>query len=204
MEQKDKLKNAIRGLAKIQLHIDSNGGPEENGELFEEYFHIRATILVSFGLPESDNFGKILFVKTLPTDKDIENIINNLKQAASDYLLPPAKPEAKILEEAIELKLDPEQVLPEFGITAHKYTFFVYNEILLAKRDHPMAVLEALRLADDPKTLNLLGVVALTKNFGEEEKKMLEFLNAKGIKYLDLYLSAFQIDGKDEPVKDFL
>lgn len=40
MEQQDKLKNAIRGLAKIQLHIDISGGPEENGELFEEYFHI--------------------------------------------------------------------------------------------------------------------------------------------------------------------
>lgn len=201
MEQQDKLKNAIRGLAKIQLHIDSNGGPEENGELFEEYFHIRAKILASFGLPDSDNFGKILFVKTLPTDKDIENIINNLKQAATDYLLSPAKTEAQILEEAIELKLDPEQVLPEFGITSHLYTLFVYKEILLAKRDHPLAVLEALRLADDPKTLNLLGVLALTKNFGEEEKKMLEYLNAKGIKYLDLYLSAFQLDGKDEEIE---
>lgn len=201
MEQYDKLKNAIRALAKIQLHIDSNGGPEENGELFEEYFQIRAKILASFGLPDSDNFGKILFVKSPPTDKEIENIINNLKKTATDHLLSPARTEAQILEEAIELKSDPEQVLPEYGITAHLYTLFVYKEILLAKRDHPLAVLEALRLADDPKTLNLLGLVALTKNFGEEEKKMLEYLNTKGIKYLDHYISAFQLDGKDEEIE---
>lgn len=201
MEQKDKLINAIRGLAEIQLHIDSNGGPEENGELFEEYFRIRACILASFGLPDNDSFGKILFFKSLPTDKDIATIVNNLKQAATEYLLSPAKTETQILDEAIEQKLEPEKVLPEFGITSHLYTLFVYKEILLAKKDHPLAVLEALRLADEPKTLNLLGIVALTKNFGEEEKKMLEYLNAKGIKYLDLYISAFQLDGKDEEIQ---
>ena len=182
MEEKSKLKNTIRSLAKIQLHIDSNGGPEENGELFEEYFYIRAKILASFGLPDSNKYGEILFVKTQPTDNDIENIINKLKQAASDYLLSPAKTDVQILEEAVELKLDPEQVLPEFGITSHLYTLFVYKEILLTKRDEPLAVLEALRLANDKKTLNLLGIVALAKNFGEEEKKMLEYLNTKGVK----------------------
>lgn len=201
MEQQDKLKNAIRGLAKIQLQIDNNGGPENNGELFEKYFNIRAGILSRFGLPDSEHFGKILFVKSLPTDKDVDSIIDNLKRAATEYLLSPAKTEAQILDEAIEKKLEPEQVLAEFGITAHLYTLFVYKEILLAKRDHPIAVLEALRLADEPKTLNLLGIVALTKNFGEEEKKMLEYLNAKGIKYLDHYISAFQLDGKDEEIQ---
>ena len=198
MEEKSKLKNTIRSLAKIQLHIDSNGGPEENGELFEEYFYIRAKILASFGLPDSNKYGEILFVKTQPTDNDIENIINKLKQAASDYLLSPAKTDVQILEEAVELKLDPEQVLPEFGITSHLYTLFVYKEILLTKRDEPLAVLEALRLANDKKTLNLLGIVALAKNFGEEEKKMLEYLNTKGVKYLDLYIPAFQLEGKAE------
>ena len=59
MERQDKLKSAIRGLAKIQLDIDNNGGPEGNGELFEEYFHIRAKILSSFGLPDSDTLGKM-------------------------------------------------------------------------------------------------------------------------------------------------
>lgn len=204
MEQQDKLKNVIRSLAKIQLHIDNSGGPEENGELFEKYLHIRAKLLAGFGLPDSKDFGKILFVKSLPTDKDVDTIFNNLKKAATEYLLSPVKTEAQILEEAIANKLEPEQVLPELGITSHLYTLFVYKEILLAKRDHPLAVLKALRLADDPKTLNLLGIVALTKNFGEEEKKMLEYLNARGIKYLDHYISAFQLDDKDEEIQQSL
>lgn len=198
MQKEDKLKDAIRSLAKMQLHIDSKGGPEENGDLVDSYYNIRANILSSFGLPDSDTFGKLLFVEHLPTDTEIETIINNLKQEATNYLLAPAKTETQILEEAIENKLDPEQVLPEFGITSHLYTQFVYKEILLTKRDNPLSVLAALRLANDPKTLNLLGIVALCKNFGEEEKKMLEYLNAKGIKYLDIYVSAFQLDGKDE------
>jgi hypothetical protein len=166
--QHDKLKDAIRGLAKMQLHIDSKGGPGENGDLVDSYYNIRANILSSFGLPDSDTFGKLFFVEHLPTDTEIETIINNLKQAATNYLLAPAKTETQILEEAIENKLDPEQVLPEFGITSHLYTQFVYKEILLTKRDNPLSVLAALRLANDPKTLNLLGIVALCKNFGEE------------------------------------
>jgi hypothetical protein len=105
------------------------------------------------------------------------------------------------LEEAIKLKLAPEEVLPELGIITHLYTLFVYKEILLANRDHPLAVLEALRLTNDPRTLKLLGIVALTKNFGEEERKMLDYLNAKGIKYLDHYISAFQPDGKDKEIQ---
>lgn len=201
MEQQDKLKNKIKDLTKIQLHIDNNGGPEENEELFEEYFHIRAKILERFGLPDSDTFGKILFVKSLPTDKEVGTIINNLKKAATEYLLSPIKTEAEILDEAIKKKLDPKQVLPEFGITLHLYTIFVYKEILITKRDQPLAVLEALRLADNQKTLSLLATVAMTKNFGEEEKKIFEYLNTKGIKYLDHFVFAFQFDGKKEEIE---
>lgn len=202
MKQQDKLKNEIKDLAKIQLHIENSSNPEETIELFKEYFHIREKLLTSFGLPNNDTFGEILFVKSLlPTDKEVDRIINNLKETRTEYLLSPVKTETQILIKAVENKLEPEQVLAEFGITSHLYTKFVYKEILLTKRDHPSAVLEALRLADDPKTLNLLGIVALTKNFGEEEKKMLEYLNAKNIKYLDYYIPAFQIDRKDEEIQ---
>jgi hypothetical protein len=43
--QLDKLKDGIGGLTKMQLHIDSKGGSEENGDLFESYFNIRANVL---------------------------------------------------------------------------------------------------------------------------------------------------------------
>lgn len=201
MEQKDKLRSAIRSLAELQLQIDKSGGPEENSEIFEEYFRIRGMVLGSFGLPETDEFGKIFYLDNIPTDNEIETIIKNLKQAATDYLLAPAKTESQILGEAITEQLGPGQVLPVLGITPHLYTMFVYKEILLAKRDDAASVLAALRLADEPKTLNLLGIVALTKNFGEEEQKMLEYLNDKGIKYLDHYVSAYQLDGKDEEIQ---
>ncbi len=198
MEQFDILKNALRGLTKIQLHLDSLDSPAEDGEGFEAYFQIRASILKNFGLPNSDDYAKIFFVKSIPTDIELDVIIKNLQQAASEYLLAPVKTEGQILQEAIELQSAPEQVLSELGISRHIYTDFVYKEILLAKQDHPLSVLEALRLADEPKTLNLLGIVALCKVFGEEEAQMLEYLKTKGIKYLDYYLSAFQLNGKDK------
>jgi hypothetical protein len=203
MEQLDKLKEEIRDLAKIQLHTDSNVEPKENRVLIEEHSRIRAKVLAKFGLPNSDDFGKILFVKSLPTEKEVNTIINNLKKAATEYWLSPAKTEAQILEESIQNKLNPEQVFAELGITKHLYTIFVYNEILLNKLDHPLSVLKAMRLANDPKTLNLLGVVALTKNL-VVKKEMLEYLSNKGIKYLDNYISAFQLDGKEKDIKQSL
>lgn len=200
MEQYEILKNALRGLAKIQLHLDSLNSPTEDGEGFEAYFQIRAGILKSFGFPNNDDYGKILFVKSIPTDNELDAMIKNLQQIATEYLLTPVKTESQILEEAIDLKLEPEQIFPELGITQHIYTDFVYKEILLTRREHSLSVLEALRLADEPKTLNLLGIVALCKVFGEEEAQMLQYLNKKGIKYLDLYLSAFQLNEKGKEV----
>ncbi len=201
MEQKNILKSAIRALANIQLHIDKNGGPEKNGELFEEYFRLRANILASFGLPDSDYFGDIFFVKTYPKEKDIEDIIYNLRQVATNYLLSPVKTDNQILEEAVEQKLPPELVFHELGLRGHIYTYFVYNKILLAKRDSPRAVLEALRLANEPKIMTLLGHVAMARYLGEEKKKMLEYLEAKGVKYLYQYMTTFQSDKKADKIQ---
>ncbi|MCE9540404.1 MAG: hypothetical protein K8R85_14485 [Bacteroidetes bacterium] len=201
MEQYDILKNALRGLAKIQLHLDSIGGPAENSEIFEEYCQIRESILQRFGLPNSNTYGNIFFVKSIPTDTELDAMIKNLQQTASEYLLAPVKTEAQMLQEAIDQKIASEQVLSELGITQHIYTNFVYREILLTKKDNSLSVLEALRLADEPKTLNLLGIVALCKVFGEEEQNMLQYLTEKGIKYLEPYLSAFQLNGKDKEIE---
>lgn len=201
MDNNDKLIHAIVELTNIQLQIDSNGGPEKNGEFFDNYFHARARILACFGLPDSDEFGKILLVKTFPSDEDLDNIIANLKQSATDYLLSPVKTEGQILEDAIQQGFAPEKVLPELGISAHVYTLFVYREILLAKKDHPLSVLEALRLANNPKTLNSLGIVGLSKKLSDEEIKILNYLKSKGIKYLDQYIASYQFDANKEEIK---
>jgi hypothetical protein len=109
---------------------------------------------------------------------------------ADDYLLSPVKTEKKLLEEAIDLQIEYIQVLPELGIITHIYTIFVYEEILLKKRDNPLSVLEALRLASESDSLDLLGKLKVLPNIKEEERKeILDCLRSRGIKYLDQYLA---------------
>jgi hypothetical protein len=193
------LKKELLELAKLQLFINSHGGFEKNESLCDEHLARGLKMLQNFGLPTTKVYVDILFVDKLPTDADLDAIIKRLIQAAKDYLSSPVKTEIQILEEAVKTKADHQQILPELGITLHIYTQFVYDHILLEKRDTPANVLEALRLANTPRTLNLLGIVALAKSLGEEEKQMMDELYGMGIKYLDLYLTAYRVE--DEKTK---
>ena len=162
------LKKELLELAKIQLYIDSHGGVEKNGNLFDDHHERRLIILRHFGLPATNENVELLFVDKMPSDADLDAIIKKLKISAVDHLSKPIRSEIQILEEAIREKTPYDVVMGELKITNHIYTKFVYHHILLTKRDTPAIVLEALRLADTPRTLNLLGIVALAKALGEQ------------------------------------
>lgn len=204
MEKEYFLNDAIKDLAKVQLSCDTTKDHSENAELLDLYCYLRGKILEHFGLPNTIEFGRCLAVEELPNDKDVEVIIERLHQEAVDFFSAPIKTETEVLKEAVINKRNSEEVLSELGITRHIYTEFVYDEILLKEKDNPANVLRALQRANDSKLLNLLGIIALCKKFGKEEKEMFGILLEKGIKYLDQYLSAYKLDGKDEEVKQNL
>jgi len=190
----NELKKELLELAKIQLYIDSQGGVEKNGNLFDDHHERRLIILRHFGLPATNENVELLFVDKMPSDADLDAIIKKLKISAVDHLSKPIRSELQILEEAINYKTPVDLVMGELKITNHIYTQFVYHHILLTKRDSPAIVLEALRKADTPRTINLLGIVALAKALGDEEKQMMEELYANGIKYLNEYLTAYRVE----------
>ncbi len=192
MNNADKVKKAIRALAKTMTDLKEAGGPEGDGKLFEEYMHLQENILQRFGLPASPAFANILVTEGMPTDTEIEGIIEKLSAAATEYLLSPAKTDTQMLEEAIEEQLPPEQVLPYLGITMHLYTNFVYNDIFLAGKADIPETLAALKLGNDPKNLRLLGMLALSHDMGPEEAKMRQTLEARGVPYLQAFLDSFE------------
>ncbi len=191
MQYKEKLQKAIRSLAQMQANLTKAGGPEKDNALFEEYMHLQENILQRFGLPASPDFGNLLLTDANPTDAEVETIIENLKTAATEYLLAPAKTDTRMMEEALEAQLPPEQVLPYLGITMHLYTNFVYNDIFLAGKAAIPETLAALRLANDPQNLRLLGMLALSHEEGEEEAQMRKTLEARNIPYLTQFLDSF-------------
>ncbi len=190
----NELKKELLELAKIQLYIDSHGGNEKNGALCDDHLARGLKILHHFGLPTTDEYVELLFVYKMPTDADLNNTIRKLIIAAQVHLSAPIKTDVQILEEAVKEDKPYDVVFGELGITDHIYSQFVYHHILRTKRDSPAAVLEALRKADTPRTMNLLGIVALAKALGEDEKKMMEELYGMGIKYLNEYLAAYRVE----------
>jgi hypothetical protein len=185
-------------LLSLQKNLDQLGGIEKNGILFEEYLMLRAKILSVFGLPDSNEYATIFSPKKETVEKSVQSIIEMLHLTAHAYLSSTPETEQAILEKALLNSSKAEHILPILGISTHLYTIYVYNEVFLKKKDNPAAVLEALKLADSPKTLNILGILALSDNFGEEEKTMLEYLNRVGIKYLSDYIGAYRIENKKE------
>ena len=188
MEQHEKLVNTIRDLVENQILIGTEG---ETREVLIKDTHLRAKILADFGLPNKSKNRRILVTESKDVEKEVETISNNLIQALFKWRL-------HVLESAIERELAPHGILETLKIPPHLYMLYVYREILLKKRDSPTAVLEALYLANDRDTLSKLATVALSENFGKEEQEILEQLRAKGIKYLDEYVSAYQFEGKKE------
>lgn len=179
----------IKDIIALQLAIDRNGGPSGCGHLFEQYHNKRAKIMADFGLPRNLVYENIFFVKSQPTDEDIQAIINRLKEAAADFLLSSPKSDMQLLKEAVESRLAPNLVFSELGITSHIYNYFVYNNILLVQKDSPKSVLNAFNSANDLDTLGLLGRLASTKENSEQKGEIINQLNKRNISYIDDFVA---------------
>jgi hypothetical protein len=186
MKQNDNLNHALTELAKLQTALDEKGGPAEDGQLFEQILEVQDEILKSFGLPATSDNGNLLWFGSLPTDSEVENRIKQLHETATNYLLSNAKPGLQILREAQEFNQDPFVVLPELKISTHTYTFFVYNEILLKKKDTVENILHDLELVNYPEVLEAIG--NLEQAQAEKSVQIIQFLKETGVKYLDEFL----------------
>lgn len=184
-----KLKKDFVTLVKMQIHIDNNGGPSENGALFEEYLVLREKILKRFGLPEIEDFAKIFTVDTQPSQLEIDERIKELHRVATDYLLSAAKSEHQILKDAQENRESPVNILPELGIETHSYTLFIYNYILLFKRDTVENILAELKKSNNSKILTALG--NLEQGNVKDPEKVIQKLKRAGIKYIDDFIKTF-------------
>ncbi len=182
----DILKKQLKELAEMDITLQNKGGPPEDGELFEKILHIQDAILGRFQLPVKSDFENILWFKTPPTDMELENRIKKLNQTAQNYLLSKSLPEIKILEDAQETKESPFNVLPELQIITHSYTIFVYNKILLLRKDTPENVLKDLKIANSDYNLDQLG--RLASGILDNEVEVIQELKEKGIKYIDQFI----------------
>lgn len=183
MENHEFLKPALSGLAKFQIALEKEGGPSGNGQLFEQILDIQNGILKSFGLPATSENESLLWFKTLPSDMELEERIKQLHEAATEYNLSNPKPELEILREAQETQESAFSVLPELKVSTHVYTIFVYDQILLKRKDSVENILQELKLVSNhPKALDAIGSVEFSRLANEAE--VIEALETIGVKYI--------------------
>jgi hypothetical protein len=186
MTQHDFLKPALTGLAKLQIELDKKGGPSEDGQLFEQILSLQDGILQSFGLPISPDNEKLIWFSQLPTDDEVNERVKQLHKTATAYLLSNAQPELQTLREAQEKQQDPFYVLPELKVKTHSYTLFVYNKILLERKDNLENILHDLKFTSHyPDILDALGQIE--QGTLDNEPEVAEFLEKIGVRYLQQY-----------------
>ena len=187
MENHDFLKPALSALAKLQIALDMEGGPSGNGQLFEQLLDLQNGILKSFGLPETKENESLLSFTALPSDIELDERIKQLHETATEYLLSDAKPELEILREAQETEKSAFSVLPELKVSTHVYTIFVYEHILLKRKDSVENILQELKFSDRPQILEALGHISL-RNL-DNQTQVVAALKSMGLKYVDEFLS---------------
>lgn len=188
MNQSATLVEAVVALSKMNQVLEDAGGPEAEGDMFEEYLAARVDILEKFGLPETEEFLFLLASGDVFTDAEAEEVVAELHQAATKYLLSPVRREVQVLEDAKVEQSNPFNVLPEIGVITHTYTLFVYEAILLKQEQPAHEVWECLKKTQQPEVIEALGNLYAAEPAGVE--KPLAFLRANGLKYLDEFVAA--------------
>ncbi len=183
-------KDALNELALLQVELEEKGGPSDDAELYEHILHLQNKLLKSFGLPGSFDFTRIIQFENIPTAHEITIRINQLKDAATTYLLTDAKSELDILENAKANQLDPFNVLPELNIKTHIYAIFVYDKILLHEKDSLENVWHELQLTRDPEVLDFTGKLGLKEYDFESHIDYKKLLASKGLKYLQEFIES--------------
>jgi len=188
MNESAALVEAVVALSKMNQELEDAGGPEAEGDLFEEYLAARVDILEKFGLPETEEFLFLLASGGVFTNAEAEEVVVELHQAATRYLLSPVRREVQVLEDAKAEQSNPFNVLPEIGIITHTYTLFVYDSILLKQEQPAHEVWDCLKKTQQPEVIEALGNLYAAEPAGVE--KPLAFLRANGLKYLDEFVAA--------------
>jgi len=168
----------------IDLSKGVLGGKE--GEVFEDTKYLTECILDKFGLPHSLKYSKnIAKVKRI---EQIQNCIETLKTDASEYLNSKPLYDYKLLENAIDSNQSAESIFAELKIANHIYTIFVYDEILLKRKDSISNVLKEYDiLKDNNELLNDLGVLSFTSENSLREK-LNEKIKNSDLNFYDNYL----------------
>jgi len=187
MENIYKIKDIIRNYYLINRELSLEGGPTEDGEKYIQKVNAEKEILTYFGLPLTSKYIKLIwniFDVTENINEAIAILLKELEQKAKEFDIAKEKNIATKLIEGIENQKEAFDLFPDIQIDLNLYTLFIYNEILIKKKNNIESVIQEFEKIKGKNCLsNIYQLSQLSKNY--EESEYYKVLNIIGLKYLD-------------------
>lgn len=158
----------------IQI-LNGKGGPENNGNLFEEVLAKEDEILNLFHLPNVEPYN---FFTVIDQETSIEEIITALTSYENEFLITDHGTKEQILQESIDQQKDYALVLPKIGISTHIYPIFLYQMAADNQKINIRDVLNEMETAEN----HLSEIAKLTAQY--------EVLSDANLKFLKEYLNS--------------
>lgn len=187
MEKIYTIKDIIRNYCRINNELSIGGGPTEDGEKYIQKVKAEKEILSYFGLPLSSKYIKLIwsiFDVTEDINEAIAILLEELKEKSLEFEAAKEKTMSVKLLEGVKKQTEAFDLFPEIQIDLNLYTLFIYNEILIKKKQSIDLVIQEFEKIKGKECLsNIYQLSQLSKNY--EESIYYKSLKSKELKYLD-------------------
>lgn len=185
MSDKKQARN-LRQLRGLYRKLDKKGGPEADGELFEEIAGLEEETLALSGLPPTaSNTAMLNKLREYDATSTAVGYVQSLLHIAKAEAARENRAPLELLARGIANRESPYDVLPQMGLITHEYTLYLYDLLL----GQPTAIVEIYNEMMRPR--ELLEPISLLKQSYEELKGM-------NVRFLERFLQP-ELPGEQEP-----
>lgn len=171
-----------------------------NFSIYDETYQItlyrqEQKIVQAFKLPDKIKIYLFLYnrARVLTTDElKVDKLYYELSLIAEKQNNSRLLSNTFIIENAKSNEIDPFDILPDLSISANSYTLFIYNEILLKKREPEEVICQEFHLLKKMDCLTDIYLLCFDSNY--PENPIYHELKASGLQFLTDYLEWFHLE----------
>ncbi len=191
--------NSVRNLLAYYFNLIEYQ-KNANFSIYDETYQItlyrqEQKIVQAFKLPEKIKYYLFLYnrARVLATDElKVDKLYYELSLIAEEDNTSELLSDALIIQNAEINRTDPFDFLPDLSVSANSYTLFIYNEILLKKREPVEVICQEFQLLKNLDCLTDIYLLCFDSNYSENP--LYHELKSSGLQFLTDYLEWFHLE----------